>query len=480
MKQIMVFIVILLSLSVLAISYSDDSNVNMDTPDNVSIAPTEKTIAAGEPATLHPVVALLNVQGSILANIYNRTATDMIIGYKLRGDLSRIESAKIEVLDDTGLVVKTFDDIPVQESGQVEWKAGQKMNPTPHDIQFQVKNPDGRVSIRMEAWSKTAGDSTSRLALTLVTPWHVVKGTQNARVTLKGSNFRSTSEVLFEARETEKQTSFPFELVKKGPRASLPFEFVSETELNVTLPNELAANPVSGVVWVVNDDVGSGTQILKVVEEALPATPVLDSIEPTQLNSSSNPKDTWVTIRGSNFMEGNTVVKSDGIPSMLKTEFVSANELRARIPEVWMSGRPWRVHLHAESLSDENLVSQKVTLEILHNIGNFPPLAPILSGINDSPRDGDGYVMLAPSPDSPPQTVKITGEGFLPGAKVVAIVNSKQHELDTSFVSSHELAAIIPAAVFSRKYFLFKLRLTFTDTPNESAPSTDADTSPAD
>ena len=351
-----------------------------------------------------------------------------------------MSDAKVVIRDDEGNVVfeKAID--PIQSEGQVVWEAGQEMNPTPNDIRFQVKNPDETVSNRMGAWPEITTGSTRTPVLALVTPWHVVKDTKNAKVTLKGRNFLSTSVAVFESEDM-------------GEVIHLSSGFVNNNELSVTLPEEVTARLIVGTIRVLNNGVESEEHILKVVSKALPDAPVLESIEPTQLNSSSSPEDAWITIHGSKFLQGDTIVKTDAIPSELETEFVSENTLRVLVPAVWMSG-PSRIHLHAESLSDENLVSQMATLEVLNTIGlNLPPMAPMLSGVNGSQDMTNSYVALAPSPDSPSQTVRITGEGFLPGAKVVAVVNGKEYELETEFINSRELGATVPAELFSRRDF---------------------------
>ena len=405
---------------------------------------------------LNPVTPLIDVPEAILADIDGLTAEDLVINYRILGNLSVVDSAVIEIRDDTGDVVFT-QEVPVQAEGQFAWPAGQPMNPTPNDIRFQVENPDGTRSGIVSSWPEIRGRNAPTPILTLVNPWHVVKDTDNAQVTLTGRNFLATSFVVFESEDEDNVIL-------------LPSSFNSTTSLTVTLPEELTSEVISGTVRVINPGAESEEHILKVVEAALPDAPVLESIEPAQLNSTWNPEDVWITVYGGNFIEGDTVVMSDAIPSELETEFVSENELSVLVPAVWMSG-PGRIRLRAESLSDADLVSQAVTLEILNTIGlNVPPISPRIYGVNGS-QGMNSYVPLAPGPDSPPTYVRITGEGFGSGAKVIATVNGSQHELDTVFISSGELSATVTAELFSQRNFTTTLAL-FTATGTDHASNT--------
>ena len=392
-------------------------------------------------ASLAPAVPLIDAPDSIFANIDRKTAEDMVINYRILGNLLDVDSAVIEIRDDAGDIVFS-EQVPVQAEGQVIWPAGQPMNPTPNDIRFQVENPDGTQSNFVSSWPEIQFGSTPTPILTLVNPWHVVRGAtgNDAIVTLTGRNFQATSTVVFESDNG-------------STVIQLPASFTDNTKLAVLLPQELTSNVISGTVRVLNGGIESDTHILKIVEYALPDAPVLSSITPSQLNSSWNPADTWITIHGSNFIDNDTVVKSDHIPSELETEFISTNELRVLIPALWLSG-PNRKYLRAESLTNVDLVSQALTLEILNTIGlNVPPIAPIISGINGNSTSGNSYVPLAPNPTSASTIVKITGEGFNPGAKVSTMVNGMWYDLQTTFINSRELSATVTAELFSQRYF---------------------------
>jgi len=94
-------------------------------------------------------------------------------------------------------------------------------------------------------------------------------------------------------------------------------------------------------------------------------------------------------------------------------------------------------------------------------------MAPMLMRLNNDP-----YIPLAPTSTSAPTTVKMTGVGFLPGAKVVAIVNGEEHELETAFVNSWELSATVPASVFGVHAFTAQITTTIADGTNTAAPAT--------
>ena len=398
-------------------------------------------------ASLAPAVPLIDAPEAIFADIDRLTAEDMVINYRILGNLTPVDSAVIEIRDDAGDIVFS-EQVPVQAEGQVIWPAGQPMNPTPNDIRFQVENPDGTRSEIVNSWPEITFGSTPTPILTLVNPWHVVRGAtgSGAIVTLTGRNFRATSTVVFESDNG-------------NTVIQLPASFTDNTKLTVLLPTTLTSNVISGTVRVLNGGIESDTHILKIVEYALPDAPVLSSITPSQLNSSWNPVDTWITIHGSNFIDNDTIVESDHIPSELETEFVSVNELRALVPAVWMSG-PARIHLRAVSLSDSDIVSQEITLEVLNTIMlNLPPMAPIIYGVNGSQDIANGYVPLAASPSSASTTVKITGEGFISGAKVRATINGKRYDLATEFINSRDLSTTVTSELFSRRNFTATLTL---------------------
>ena len=96
-------------------------------------------------ATLGFAVPLVSTSGTIYADINRLTADDLIIDYKILGDLSQVAKAVVEIRDDLGEVVFT-QEVPVQPEGKTVWPAGQPMNPTPNNVYFQVKNPDGKRS----------------------------------------------------------------------------------------------------------------------------------------------------------------------------------------------------------------------------------------------------------------------------------------------------------------------------------------------
>jgi hypothetical protein len=78
----------------------------------------------------------------------------------------------------------------------------------------------------------------------------------------------------------------------------------------------------------------------------------------------------------------------------------------------------------------------------------------------------NNYVPLAPSPFSSSTTVRITGEGFNPGAKVTATIDGKRHELETAFINSGELSATVTAELFSRRNFTATMVLLTTAEQN--------------
>ena len=306
-------------------------------------------------ATLGFAVPLVSTSGAIYADINRLTADDLIIDYKILGDLSQVAKAIIEIRDDLGKVVFT-QEVPVKPEGKVVWPAGQPMDPTPNNIYFQVKNPDG---MRSGFVQMNFGEA----------PRNILDG----------------------------------ELKPRG-------------------------------------------------KQRLPGAPELLALEPSQLPSSLTPSDTWITLRGVNFVEGDTVVVTNALPSKVRTtEFVSENEIRALVPGFWLRG-PDYISVHVESARDPDLASGKLALEVLNTVNIKlpppPPKRPIIRVVNN-----DGYLQQPPSGTTGNIPVSINGINFDPGSTVEAIIGNRTHEFAPYEVSETTLTFYLPAELIRVRAF---------------------------
>ena len=408
--------------------------------------------ATASSATLSTAVPWVSAPGAILADINRLTASDLVIDYKILGDLSQVASAVVEIRDDLGELVFT-QAVPVQFEGQVVWPAGQPMTPAPNHVFFQVKNPDGTRSGFVQTTPEIQYGVTPTPVLTEITPTRIVSGSKNAQVTLKGRNFTSGSKLLFLQTDT-------------GEVTELSTHFVNTGELKITLPDKLTSQLQSWIVMVLNGGLESKRAQLKIVPPGLPDAPELLTLEPFQLPSSLSPSDTWITLRGTNFVESDTIVIANALPGRMQTEFVSENEIRALVPKFWLRG-PDYINVHVESAQDPDLASGKLTLEILNTVNiklpsRKPIIGPIIRVVNN-----DGYLPQPPSGTTGNIPVSISGINFEPGSTVEAyIIGNRKHEFVPYEVSETALAFYIPAELIRARVFQATLLLTLVQASN--------------
>jgi hypothetical protein len=401
-----------------------------------------------------PVPRLSVSPQSLLADIDGNCGEDLRIDYSIDGDLTEVGKAWVEITDNDGKVVFTRE-VPMQRNGEVVWPQGHPMNsPTPNDITFYVTNPDGGISPPAEADAEhplPAEDPTP--VLSAIAPRRVVKGARGVSLIVHGRNFVPNAIVT---------------LSKDPVTADIKLQphFISSTELRVLLPASITASIEDWQVEVLENDVSNSEPVdLRVVPPGLPPAPVLSSISPDRLAPSENPRDRWITMDGMNFRKGDTRVLTDSIPGELEVRFISTGRLLAMVPAVWLSGTT-RVKIHLESARDSDLASRTLVLVILKPGAKMPVIDPNLDSVND------GYVVIPPSRWARPTTVRLLGSGFLPNAVVMAEADGQQADLKTTYLSSHELRAVVPTDIWSVRSF----RVTFNFTLNPGTAGVSAGT----
>jgi hypothetical protein len=375
----------------------------------------------------------------IVADINGNSAQDVTLHYSIDGDLSQVDKAWIEIADGPhGKVVFTRS-VPIRSTGEVIWPQGQPMGATPNDISFQVSNPDGGVSLPVEAQAEyplPADDPTP--ILSSIKPQRVVKGSMGTTIVLLGRNFVPNAMVAFSRDGVNND-------VKRKPR------FISSHRLILPLPAGLTFQEANWQVEILENDVSNSYPPvpLRIVRPGLPPAPTLASISPSQLPSSREPADKWVTLQGDNFQKGETKVMTGSIPDELDTKFVSPHRMLALIPAWWLSG-PSRMNIHLESALDSDLASRTLPLTVLNTVGDVSPdpIPPVLDSVND------GYVVMPASREARPVTVRLLGSDFRHNAQVTATVDGDARALKTVFVSSRELRAIVPADLWSLRFFV--------------------------
>ena len=400
----------------------------------------------------------------IVADINGNSAQDVTLHYSIDGDLSQVDKAWIEIADGPhGKVVFTRP-VPIQSTGEVIWPQGQSMDATPNDISFQVSNPDGGVSSPVEARAEypLPGDDPTPI-LSSIKPQRVVKGSMGTSIVLLGRNFVPNAMVTFGSDGVNDDA-------KLKPR------FISSHCLILPLPASLTIQEANWQVEVLENDVSNSYPPvpLRIVRPGLPPAPTLASISPSQLPSSREPADKWITLQGDNFLKGDTKVMTGTIPDELDAKFVSAHRMQALIPAWWLSG-PSRMNIHLESALDSDLASRTLPLTVLNTVGDISPdpIPPVLDSVND------GYVVMPASREARPVTVRLLGSAFRHNAQVTATVDGDARALKTAFVSSRELRAIVPADLWSLRFFVMTFLInTKPATPGASGKTVAAVMSP--
>jgi hypothetical protein len=249
-------------------------------------------------------------------------------------------------------------------------------------------------------------------------------------VTLTGRNFLPGSTVGFTRTDNRAVTR-------------LTPQFVSSTSLKATLPDDMVQAVQRWDVAVTNGTVQSNSLAFRAVAPGTPVVPTLAALSPAMLPStSSDTVDTWITLNGSDFKNGDSVVKTSSIPTTLTTQFVSSTQLRALVPGWWLAG-PKTVRIHVESATDPDTASEEQVLQVSNDVGSLvDPPDPVLNTVND------GFVPLLPSSATSPAQVDVFGEGFQPGTQVVATVDDVDMPLQTTVLSASHLQAVVPNDFF--------------------------------
>lgn len=392
------------------------------------------------------VVPIISVDASgLLATADGHTSQDIPINYAISGDLSQVAAAQVQITDDTGQIVFAAP-VPVTSIGTISWPAGQSVNVTPNAISFQVQNPDGFASALASARAEIDSVETNVTpVIKAVTPSRISVGSTNVMIDVSGRNFlpSTTAQVLSAAQQNSSQAS-------SNP---LTIQFLSTTSVRVQIDSAFLGQLDTLSLTLFNGSNPSNPVSIAVVPAGLPPAPVLTSINPAQVPSNPDPQPVWITLNGSNFVQGDTIVKPSFPSAPLQVQVVSSTQMNVLIPAIWQVA-PLRLQLHAESLQDSGLTSQPLDFQIL-NTGNIlqPAAPPTITEV------ADGFVPLAISTTASPLMVTLQGADFQPGSQVIANVDGVTTTLSTSNVSASSLNVQIPPNIFSMKTYNFALDL---------------------
>jgi hypothetical protein len=248
-----------------------------------------------------------------------------------------------------------------------------------------VANPDGTVSNQLTLTGAAAPTIGS------ITPASVAAGSADFTLTVVGSGFSASSAI-------EVNT------------AAIATTYVSSTLLTGVVPaaQVAAAGQLSVVVQ------NSGAQTLSVV-----ATPVITSLEPGTAIAGT-PAFT-LTVQGSGFVSGATVgVNGVAAP----TTYVSATQLTAQITAAQIANAAV-LTVVVTNPNKTASSAQNLTVAAAPTIGTIAP--------------------ATVTADSAAFTIVVNGSGFMTGA----VVQLNGVALQTTFVNSEELYAIVPRSGYT-------------------------------
>src|SRR5579884_314621 len=206
--------------------------------------------------------------------------------------------------------------------------------------------------------------------------------------------------------------------------SGLTTTFVSGNQLTASVPATDIANPGTASITVTNPD---GTTTSPTTFNIVNPVPSISSISPTSTYQGSGAFT--LTVNGSKFLSS-SVVNWNGTP--LTTTFVSGSQLTASVPASDV-GSVGIASVTVVTPSPGGGASNAQTFTIT----SVP--TPVLSSI--SPTS-----VLAGGPGF---TLTVTGSGFISTSAVDWTENKKTTVLTTSFVSSTQLSASVPASLIA-------------------------------
>lgn len=241
---------------------------------------------------------------------------------------SNFEAASVVLVDDSPIATAFHD------SGELRATVPAALASTLGVRRVKVRNSDGRVSNEL-AFTVVP----PRPLITALTPNQAQVGSAPVSLQVEGLRFTRGSTVFFDLR--------PLDTV-----------FISTSELNAMVPDDLLSTPGFRAVTAHNDD---GAVSDEVTFRVSPIPPVVSKIEPDSAIEGEG--DLKVTIFGERFQTGALVRAFEGIrvgPS-LPTSFISSERLEAAVPAS-LTAKPGAILLRVEN--PDSGVSNSVTLNV--------------------------------------------------------------------------------------------------------------------
>jgi hypothetical protein len=276
----------------------------------------------------------------------------------------------------------------------------------PSNYAFFVSVSDSAGGALQSAFALTVAPPNNPLpALGSITPSSAIQGSADTVVSVTGSGFVPSSQVLFDG-------------------APLATAFADTTSLSATIPAADLANAAAHQVAVQSPAPGGGTSAsltFTVTAAVLNPQPVLSSVAPTQLGVSTI--DTQITVDGSSFLPSSSVLVGS---QAVVTSFVTSTQLVAAIPAAYLAS-PGTLQVAVQNPTPGGGVS---TASFAISVGTLNPVPSIATLAPASITAGSGVF-----------TLTVGGAGLVQGAQ--AFLGSSP--LSTLFVDASTVQAVVPA-----------------------------------
>ncbi len=268
------------------------------------------------------------------------------------------------------------------------------------------------VSLVGQSAAFAATTGTTQPTISQLTPKAAVAGSPDTPVTIVGTNFATSARVYVNGIRT--------------------VTFVSSSQLKITLPASLLAQPGADKVYVLNGDttakgaVSEPATFTVTPKATTTSAPTIKGISPRTVVAGS--PDVKLMVVGTGFVDGAKVYAAD---TALATSFQNATTLGALVPAVIVAkAGEIKIGVVLPDGTKSGLIGLLVTPK------PTTTSAPTVKGI--SPR-----TVVAGSPDV---KLIVVGTGFVDGAKVYA----GDTALATSFQNAATLGALVPAVLVAK------------------------------
>ena len=242
----------------------------------------------------------------------------------------------------------------------------------------------------------TISSSNGTLTISTLSPSSVTAGSPAFTMTIYGSGYVAKS-------------------VAQWNNSPMPTTVVSPTELTLTIPASFVAKPGSDTFTVLNP----GNALSNSAAFTVTSSPVITSLSPNSVTAGS--PSFLLTVTGAGFVAGSTVNWNKGT---LLTTYVNPTTLTASVPPSDVANVGTAL---VTVINPGSIVSNGAQFTITSSSG--PPTITSLSPAT-LPAGSPGF------------TLTVNGSGFVTGS----VVNWNGTALPTTFISSTQLTAAVPAS----------------------------------